>query len=74
MVFQNGQARCVKCIDLREVCESSPVRWLYAQLGLADRVEIEFFQGGHSIKGEGTFAFLQKHPDWPEPSVGHEPP
>src|SRR5262245_8559306 len=30
---------------------------LYAQLGLADRTEIEFFQGGHSINGEGAFDF-----------------
>jgi hypothetical protein len=37
------------------------VRWLYAQLGLADKTEIEFFDGGHTINGEGTFAFLKKH-------------
>jgi dienelactone hydrolase len=47
--------------------EFAKVRWLYAQLGLADRVEIEFFQGGHSINGVGTFEFLHKHLDWPEP-------
>ena len=47
--------------------EFAKVRWLYAQLGLSDRVEIEFFQGGHSINGEGTFAFLHKHLDWPMP-------
>ena len=29
--------------------------------------EIEFFQGGHSINGEGTFAFLHKHLNWPTP-------
>jgi hypothetical protein len=45
--------------------EYAKVRWLYAQLGLADRTEIEFFQGGHSINGEGTFAFLAKHLNWP---------
>ena len=38
---------------------------LYAQLGLADRTQIEFFQGGHSIHGEGTFDFLHKHLRWP---------
>jgi dienelactone hydrolase len=48
--------------------EFAKVRWLYAQLGLADRVEIEFFQGGHSINGVGTFAFLHKHLNWPTPS------
>ncbi|MEO8426182.1 MAG: hypothetical protein ABI651_03635 [Verrucomicrobiota bacterium] len=45
--------------------EYAKTRWLYAQLGLADRTEIEFFQGGHSIKGEGTFEFLRKHLNWP---------
>ena len=47
--------------------EYAKARWLYAQLGLADRTEIEFFQGGHSIQSKGTFAFLHKHLDWPEP-------
>lgn len=50
--------------------EYARARWLYAQLGLADRTEIEFFQGGHSINGEGTFAFLHKHLDWPRRSGG----
>ena len=45
--------------------EYAKTRWLYAQLGLADRTEIEFFQGGHSINGEGTFEFLCKHLNWP---------
>ena len=46
--------------------EYAKVRFLYAQLGLGDRTEIEFFQGGHSINGQGTFAFLHKHLRWPE--------
>jgi dienelactone hydrolase len=41
------------------------VRWLYAQLGLAERTEIEFFNGGHTINGQGTFQFLHKHLNWP---------
>ncbi len=41
--------------------EYAKVRWLYAQLGQEDRTEIEFFQGGHSINGERTFEFLEKH-------------
>ncbi|MHB8898650.1 MAG: alpha/beta hydrolase family protein [Thermoguttaceae bacterium] len=41
--------------------EYAKVRWLYAQLGLEDRTRIEFFQGGHSINGQGTFEFLQEH-------------
>jgi dienelactone hydrolase len=47
--------------------EFAKVRWLYAQFGMADRTEIEFFQGGHSINGEGTFDFLHKHLRWPLP-------
>lgn len=45
--------------------EYAKVRFLYAQLGLADRTEIEFFQGAHSMNGEGTLAFLHKHLRWP---------
>lgn len=45
--------------------EYAKTRWLYAQLGLADRTQIEFFQGGHSINGERSFEFLHKHLKWP---------
>ena len=48
--------------------EYAKVQFLYAQLGLADRTEIEFFQGAHSINGQGTFAFLHKHLRWPAPN------
>ena len=44
--------------------EYAKVRWLYAQLGLADETEIEYFDGGHTINGEGTFRFLHKHLNW----------
>lgn len=47
--------------------EYAKVRWLYAQLGLADRTEIEFFQGGHSMNLQRSVAFLHKHLQWPEP-------
>jgi len=47
--------------------EYAKLRWLYAQLGIAERTDIEFFQGGHSINGEGTFAFLHRHLNWPVP-------
>jgi hypothetical protein len=47
--------------------EYAKVRYLYAQLGLEERTGIEFFQGGHSINGQGTFAFLHKHLRWPAP-------
>lgn len=49
--------------------EYAKVRWLYANLGLADRTAIEFFPGGHSINGEGTFEFLHRHLEWPKPVV-----
>ena len=45
--------------------EYAKVQFLYAQLGLADRTDIEYFQGGHSINGQGTFEFLHKHLRWP---------
>ena len=47
--------------------EYAKVRWLYAQFGLADKTEIEFFQGGHSINGQASFNFLHKHLNWPKP-------
>ena len=47
--------------------EYAKVRWLYAQFGLADRTAIEYFNGGHTINGEGTFAFLHEHLNWPKP-------
>ena len=47
--------------------EYAKVRWLYGQLGLADRTDIEFFQGGHSMRCEGTFDFLHRHLNWPKP-------
>ncbi|MCP5540755.1 MAG: hypothetical protein H7A53_10655 [Akkermansiaceae bacterium] len=53
-------------VDAWVAHEYAKVRWLYAQFGLADRTEIEFFQGGHSINGQGTFKFLQRWLDWPE--------
>ncbi len=46
--------------------EYAKVKWLYTQFGLADKTEIEYFNGGHTINGEGTFRFLHKHLNWPE--------
>jgi hypothetical protein len=45
--------------------EYAKVRRFYAQAGIADRTEIEWFTGGHVIQGQGTFAFLHKHLNWP---------
>lgn len=46
--------------------EFGKVRYLYDQFGLGDKTEIEYFNGGHSMRGEGTFDFLHKHLNWPE--------
>lgn len=46
--------------------EYGKTQWLYAQFGMRDRTEIEYFQGGHAINGEGTFQFLRKHLKWPQ--------
>lgn len=43
------------------------VRRFYAKLGITDRAEIEFFNGPHTINGQGTYRFLHKHLNWPEP-------
>jgi len=45
--------------------EFARVRFLYeARLKLADRCEIEFFTGPHTINGKGTFEFLHRHLNW----------
>ena len=49
--------------------EYAKVRWLYTQFGLADKTEIEYYNGGHTINGEGTFRFLRKHLNWPGVAV-----
>ncbi|MDR3636669.1 MAG: dienelactone hydrolase family protein [Isosphaeraceae bacterium] len=48
--------------------EYARVRWVYDNLGLADRTAIEFFNGGHTINGQGTFDFLHRHLKWPKPA------
>ncbi len=46
--------------------EFAVVRRLYVQLGIADRTEIEFFDGGHQINADATFRFLHRYLNWPE--------
>jgi dienelactone hydrolase len=46
--------------------EYAKVRWLYANLGLPDKTEIEYFNGPHRIHGVGTYEFLHKHLGWPK--------
>ena len=45
--------------------EYAKTQRLYAEFGLKDRTEIEYFQGGHAMNAEGTFRFLHKHLNWP---------
>lgn len=47
--------------------EYAKVRRFYDRLGIGDRTEIEFFNGPHTIHGVGTFKFLHRHLNWPEP-------
>jgi hypothetical protein len=54
-------------IDEWVAWEYAKVRRHYTKLGLADRTEIEFFAGPHTIHGQGTYRFLHHHLDWPEP-------
>jgi dienelactone hydrolase len=46
--------------------EYAKVRRCYAELGIPERTEIEFFNGPHTINGVGTYAFLHKHLRWPD--------
>ena len=48
--------------------EWAKVRRGYDKLRISDRAEIEWFDGPHTINGVGTFAFLHKHLNWPEPA------
>jgi dienelactone hydrolase len=41
--------------------EYAKVLWLYSQFGLAGRTQMEYFNGGHTINGQGTFEFLARH-------------
>ncbi len=52
-------------IDEWVAYEYAKVRRAYAAAGLADRTDIEFFDGAHQIHGKGTFEFLARHLRWP---------
>jgi dienelactone hydrolase len=45
--------------------EYGKVRYVYDKFNLEDKTTIEFFNGGHSMRQEGTFRFLHKHLHWP---------
>jgi dienelactone hydrolase len=47
--------------------EFARVRRFYTvRLGMPDRAAIEFFNGPHSINGQGTFEFLRRFLRWPQ--------
>jgi len=52
-------------IDEYVAWEYAKVRRFYAHLGIADRTEIEFFNGPHMIHGVGTYRFLHHWLRWP---------
>ncbi len=41
--------------------EFAKIRSLYDRLGITDRAAITYFNGGHMIKGEDTFKFLERN-------------
>jgi cephalosporin-C deacetylase-like acetyl esterase len=45
--------------------EFGKIRFFYDQFNQGDNAEIEYFNGGHTMRGEGTFKFLHKHLNWP---------
>jgi dienelactone hydrolase len=49
--------------------EFATVKRFYDKFGMGDRAAIEYFNGGHTINGKGTFAFLRKFLSLP-PSGG----
>ncbi|MGH9628844.1 MAG: alpha/beta hydrolase family protein, partial [Bryobacteraceae bacterium] len=48
-------------VDERVAYEYAKVRRYYDEAGIGDRTSIEFFNGGHQIRGVGTFEFLKRH-------------
>ena len=52
-------------IDEWVAWEYAKVRRHYNKLGIGDQTEIEFFDGPHTINGQGTYQFLHKHLNWP---------
>jgi cephalosporin-C deacetylase-like acetyl esterase len=53
-------------IDEWVAWEYAKVRRHYVKLGLGDKTEIEFFNGPHTINGQGTYDFLHRHLKWPK--------
>jgi hypothetical protein len=53
-------------IDEWVAFEYAKVRRFYVQMGIGDRTAIEFFNGPHTINGEGTYEFLHRWLAWPK--------
>ncbi|MBK5279542.1 MAG: dienelactone hydrolase family protein [Bacteroidia bacterium] len=45
--------------------EYGKVKYVYDKFNLEDKTTIEYFNGGHSMRNEGSFKFLHKHLRWP---------
>lgn len=58
-MVERGHDDMVSC-DEWVAYEFARTRRHYNKLGLGDRTEIEFFNGPHTINGQGTFRFLDK--------------
>lgn len=56
-------------LDEHVAYEYAKVQRLYADLKIPQRCEIEYFDGPHTIHGVGTFRFLHRHLNWPEPAA-----
>ena len=55
--------------DETVAAEFAKVRNLYAaRLKIPARCEIEWFDGPHTINGQGTYEFLHRHLFWPKPT------
>ena len=55
-------------IDEWVAFEYAKVRRHYNKLGIGEKTEIEFFNGPHTINGQGTYDFLHRHLKWPKKS------
>ena len=49
--------------------EYAKVNRLYTRLKIPHLTEIEYFDGPHMIHGAGTYKFLHRHLNWPEPAA-----
>ena len=55
-------------VDSWVAYEYAKVQHHYDKLGLPERTRIEYFDGGHTIHGVGTFEFLRRFLGWGEPT------